>query len=70
MTTPRHYPSSAPGRIAEFFRDNPDEELLQDDLYTKFGGEKNTVRMAVARLISEGLIESVRVIRVKRGGAQ
>lgn len=69
MTTIKHYPSSAPGRLAEFFRENPTEELELADLYAKFGDKRNTLRMALYRLVEEGVLESVHIVRVKRGVA-
>jgi Fic family protein len=64
-----HEPTSAPGRIAEYFRQNPEEELLIGDVYAKFDVNPKTLRTAIRRLKEEGVLESVHVIRVKRGGA-
>lgn len=58
-------------RVQGFFEANHDEELSHADVRLKFGAGKRNAENAVARLVRDGVIESVHVIRRRRsnGGA-
>lgn len=51
-------------RLIEFLQSNPDEELTFSDAAAKFGTKQRSVECAVSRLKQQGLVESVRVIRL------
>lgn len=55
--------------VREFFRLNPDEELSFKDLEVKFSLGQQYGRNVVNKLRSEGLLETMYIIRAKKGGA-
>lgn len=57
-----------PYLLMEFFRANPDEELTFKQVAVKFGSNPSTVSNAVARLVGDGMIENVRVVRLPAKG--
>lgn len=50
-------------RLMDFFRENGDEELTYEDVVAKFGCKPNAAYQAVDRLVRQGKLESLRVIR-------
>lgn len=58
-------PASKMRMIAAFFLDNPEEELTYEQVQIKFSVPRSTAKAALRDLYAEGLLESVRVIRLK-----
>lgn len=56
-----------PERIAQFFADNPDEELTYEDARAKWGLTKAQLHETLTRLRSLQCVETVQLIRAKRG---
>lgn len=63
-TRTRKFPA-ARHRIAEFFRNNPHEELTQQDVCAKFSCSRDTVQNAMNDLLVSGEVERVIVYRGK-----
>lgn len=60
------HPNYLPYRLAEFFENNPDEELTYEDARIKFGCTQQQLTFALARCRSAGKnVEAVHVIRAK-----
>lgn len=57
-------PDSVSSRLVEFFRANPAEELTIQDAAAKFSVSEAAVKMAARRLVEEGEIERVKVMRL------
>lgn len=55
--------------VREFFQRNPDEELSFKDLEVKFNLGQQYGRNIVNQLRREGVLESMYIIRAKKGGA-
>jgi hypothetical protein len=53
------------GRLRRFFLANPDEEMGFDDLATKLGLSTKRLSWCVKLLSSQGLIESVHIVRLR-----
>lgn len=64
-----HKQASKMRMIADFFLKNPGEYLTHEDVQAKFDVPAATAKIALKRLYAEGLLESVRVIRLKSGAA-
>jgi hypothetical protein len=62
-------PDSLQGRIRQFFTDNPDEELGYSDIAIKMGCTPVQAARAVVGLKRMKLVETMFVVRRKRGGA-
>jgi hypothetical protein len=60
--------NSLPDRLARFFEENPDEELTIEMAVVKFNAERGSIQSALNRLMSVGILESVRVIRLPAKG--
>lgn len=56
---------SLSGRILAFFHDNPTEELTRKLIALKFDAKVDTVDNVVRDLEKEGLLDVVRVVRLK-----
>lgn len=50
-------------KIIDYFDAFPDEELTRDDIAGKFGVHPNTVDKVLRVILSQGEIESVKLIR-------
>jgi DNA-binding IscR family transcriptional regulator len=55
-------------RLMAFFLENPDEELLLADVKEKFKCTPAHARKSVEALTSQGLVESVHIVRLKAKG--
>ena len=53
-----------PARLMAFFASNPNEELTIRQIAAKFHKSEGYVRNALVGLVGEGVVESVRVIRL------
>ena len=58
-----------PERIAQYFADNPDEELTMEDARLIFDLKKVSLHETLCRLRALGIVETVHLVRAKRGVA-
>ncbi len=59
-------PNSKAGRIREFFKNNPDEELTKEDVEVKFGLTQRQAGSALDNLRDAGFLESHHLYRLKK----
>lgn len=50
--------------MREFFQNNPDEELTQQDMAIKWGVHPRTIRNIISALKGEGMVKRVIVYRL------
>jgi hypothetical protein len=50
-------------KLRDFFAQNPDEELSYGDVMAKFGCSHGNLRTTVSRLVANGEIEVLHVVR-------
>jgi Fic family protein len=61
-------PGALPGKLVQFFEDNPDEELTLQIAVIKFNASPVAVQTAISRLVEAGVLESIKVIRLPAKG--
>ena len=68
ITTTRTKPDTMTGRVEQFFKDNPDEELTYSLMAKKWDLTRMQVAQIVKTLTGRGVLESVHVIRNRQKG--
>ncbi len=61
---------SRQARVVEFFRAQPDEELLSNDIATKFGGHPHQVAVLLRPVMAAGLLSVRKERRDEAGGVR